>query len=180
MDFLLPPSDPEELKIAVSRRLRARYLEKQAAERADGSKIRNFSSYRVLSKYLKERFGYGVRHKSIENYFRGQQKIPIYALIALCEAFDMSVVEAMCGVDPQSEQTMKIVEVLRKMRDSSGYQDDLDPRTRRMLDLFQEASEDIQNLIIAFLTSPNFVKSLEEVLKEHKSTVKDGPGEDKE
>jgi hypothetical protein len=181
MNFLVPPSDMPEFNRIVSQRLRGWYLEKQTEERVDRrSKIRNFSSYRAFSKYLEERFGYSVNHKSIENYFRGQQRLSAYAMTAICEGLGKSLVEAVYGVDPTLEQNMAIIKVLETVRDLPRYHDELDPESREILGQLQGMSREYRAFILTLILGRNLVEALEEALKEARRLQEDDSEEDKE
>jgi len=181
MGFLLSSSDVAEFNRMISQRLRGWYLEKQAEERAgNSSEIRNFSSYRAFSKYLKERFGYTVNHKSIENYFRGQQKLSAYALAAICEGLGKSIIEAVYGADPTLEQTMAIINALEIVRDQPHYHDELDPQTREIIDLLHRMSPELRALLLALVRGHNLVDALKEALKEARHLKEDNPGTEEE
>ena len=170
-----------EFNRTVSQRLRGWYLDKQAEERVhNSSKIRSFNSYRAFSKYLEERFGYSVNHKSIENYFRGQQRLSAYALTAICEGLGKSVVEAVYGVDPTLEQNIAIIKVLETVRDLPHYHDELDPETREILGQLQEMSEEYRTFVLRLIRGHNLVDALEEALKEARRLKEDDSGKEKE
>ena|GEM_PF-4421026 len=169
-----------EFNRVVSQRLRGWYLEKQAKERADNnSEIRKFSSYRAFSKYLKERLGYSVNHKSIENYFRGQQRLSAYALTAICEGLGKSLLEAVYGEDPTSEQTMAMIKVLGTVRDLPRQHDEQDPETREFLDLLQSISLEYRAFILTVLRGHNLVDALEEASKEARRLQEGGSGKER-
>ncbi len=181
MSFLVSPSDMAEFKRMVSQRLRGWYLEKQAEEREDNSsEIRNFSSYRAFSKYLEERFGYTVNHKSIENYFRGQQRLSAYALTSICEGLGKSMVEAVYGADPTLEQTMAIIKALESVRDLPHHHDEQDPETREVLGLLQRMSPENRAFILTLLRGHNLVEALEAALMEARRLKEDDSGREKE
>lgn len=170
-----------EFNRMVSQRLRGWYLEKQAEERVDNSsEIRNFSSYRAFSKCLEERFGYAVNHKSIENYFRGQQRLSAYALAAICEGLGKSMVEAVYGVDPTSERTMMIIKVLESVRDLPRHYDKQDPESREIIGILLKMSPEHREHFLKLLRGQNIIEALEATLKEARRLKEDDSGKEEE